>query len=91
MARSLKKILLSALHSAIAWEESLLDADVFMDNKKEIAKCKRQIKDCEMLLDWIDKNRPMTLKEYLNYGVKSGELKMVKLSELLESSHDHAR
>lgn len=60
-----KSLLLTALHYAMEWEESKLDAGVALDDKKEVRQMKNNIKAFDKMRDAIDKNRPMTLREYL--------------------------
>lgn len=82
---SIKTTLLSALNAAISWEESLLDADAYCNDKRGLKACKAKIRRYQLLMDRIDKNRPLTLEQYLDEGLKSGALRMVTLEELKES------
>lgn len=62
----IKDLLLTALHYAMEWEEGRLDANVALGDRAQEREMKNNIRAFDKLRDAIDKNRPMTMREYLN-------------------------
>ncbi len=77
-----KNTLLKALHKAILWEESCIDADTHMGDRKLLRDMRGNIKHFTELMNEIAPNRPMTLHEYLDRGLATGETRLVGLNEL---------
>ncbi len=61
-----KKTLLKALHNAILYEESCIDANTHMGNRVRLRGMQKNIQCYTELMNEIAPNRGMTLHEYLN-------------------------
>lgn len=77
-----KRLLKKALHYAILWEDSLIDANVHGGNRKQLREMQANIKMFTEMLDAVAPNRAMTMGEYLDSLLVSGKAKMMTLEEI---------
>jgi hypothetical protein len=85
-----KKLLLKALHNAILWEESCIDANTHMGNRKLLSEMQSNIHRFTKMMDEIAPNRAMTMHEYLDSLPASDFLTLeeIREKELTQSKGD---